>query len=56
MLLHLLWVDSLLLFSYLIKECKLLLQKERLEQVARISLSAGKDKILVNVNENHEAC
>lgn len=56
MLLHLLWVDSLLLFSSLIVKCKLLLQKEKLEPVARISLSAEKDKIVVNVNENHEAC
>lgn len=37
-------------------ECKLLLQKEKLEPVARISLSARNDKIVVNVNENHEAC
>lgn len=34
----------------------MLLQKEKLEPVAIISLSAGKDKIVVNVNENHEAC
>lgn len=56
MLLHLLWVDSLLLFSQLITEYKLLLQKEKLKPEARISLSARRDKIVVNVNEKHEAC
>lgn len=56
MLLHLVWVDSLLLFSQLIVKCKLMLQKEKLEPVARISLFARKDKIMGNVNENHEAC
>lgn len=39
-----------------ITEYKLLLQKEKLKSIARISLSAGKAKIVVNVNENHEAC
>lgn len=34
----------------------MLLQKEKLKSEARISLSARKDKIVVNVNENHEAC
>lgn len=33
-----------------------MLQKEKLEPVARISLFARKDKIMGNVNENHEAC